>query len=88
LQEVSKSNLKKLEVWPDGSAIELADQDIQISVHGLLTALLPAMVPPGVIAAIFGSRGGQGKSDVKRLSSRANGRRGGRPRKNTTKEAA
>ncbi len=30
---------------PDGSAIELEDRDIHISVHGLITAVLPAMLP-------------------------------------------
>ena len=34
LQDVPTEELGKLEVWPDGSAIELEDRDIQISVHG------------------------------------------------------
>ena len=71
LQDVSTDELSKLEVWPDGSAIELEDRDIQISVHGLLTAILPQSV-----AAIFASRGGQATSRAKRQSSRANGRKG------------
>ena len=49
----------KLEIWPDGSAIELEDRDIRISVHGLMTAILPAMLPPRTAAAIFASRGGK-----------------------------
>jgi Protein of unknown function (DUF2442) len=53
LQDVSPEDLAKLEVWPDGSAIELEDHDIQISVHGLMTARLPAMLPPRAVAAIF-----------------------------------
>jgi hypothetical protein len=28
-------------------------------VHGLIVALLPAMLPSGVIATVFASRGGQ-----------------------------
>jgi hypothetical protein len=75
-----------LEVWPDGSAIELEDRDIQISVHGLLTAILPAMLPSRSVAALFASRGGQATSRVKRKSSRVNGRKGGRPRKKTSTE--
>ena len=67
-------------VWPDGSAIELEDRDIQISVHGLMTAILPAMLPSKAIAALFASRGGQATSRAKRISSRPNGRKGGRPR--------
>jgi hypothetical protein len=72
--------------WPDGSAIELEDRDIQISVHGLLTAILPAMLPSRSVEAIFASRGGQATSRAKRKSSRANGRKGGRPRKKTSTE--
>src|SRR5690242_13810194 len=45
LQEVPTDDLAGLEVWSDGSAIELEDRDIHISVHGLLTAVLPAMLP-------------------------------------------
>ena len=86
LQEVSSEDLVKLEVWPDGSAIEIEDRDIHISVHGLLTAVLPAILPPRTIAALFASRGGQVTSDAKRNSSRANGRKGGRPPKRKAAE--
>jgi hypothetical protein len=84
LQDVPTDELSKLEVWPDGSAIELEDRDI--SVHGLLTAILPEMLPARSVAAIFASRGGQASSRAKRKSSRANGRKGGRPRKKTSTE--
>ena len=81
LQDVPIEELAQLEVWPDGSAIELEDRDIHISVDGLLTALLPAMLPTRTIAAIFASRGGRATSDAKRSSAKENGRKGGRPRK-------
>jgi hypothetical protein len=81
LQDVSAEDLAKLEVWPDGSAIELEDRGIHISVHGLVTAVLPAILPPRAVAAIFASRGGKATSDAKRSSAQANGRKGGRPRK-------
>jgi hypothetical protein len=81
LQDVPTDKLSKLDMWPDGSAIELEDRDIQIKVHGLLTAILPAMLPSQCVAAVFASRGGQATSRAKRKSSRANGRKGGRPRK-------
>ena len=81
LQDVPKEDLAKLEIWPDGSAIELEDRDIHISVHGLMTAILPAMLPPRAVAAIFASRGGKASSEAKRSSAQANGRKGGRPRK-------
>jgi hypothetical protein len=88
LQEVPTEDLARLEIWPDGSAIELEDRDIHISVHGLMTAILPAMLPPRAVAAIFASRGGKATSDAKRNSAKANGRKGGRPRKTSRTEAA
>ena len=81
LRDVPREELAKLEVWPDGSAIELEDRDIHISVDGLMTALLPAMLPTRTIAAIFASRGGKATSVAKRNSAQKNGNQGGRPRK-------
>jgi hypothetical protein len=87
LQDVPREDLAKLEVWPDGSAIELEGRDIHISVHGLMTAILPAMLPARAMAAIFASRGGKATSDAKRSSAQVNGRKGGRPRKTAKTEA-
>lgn len=84
LQDVPVEELHKLEIWPDGSAIELEDRDIQLSVHGLLAATLPAILPARVVASVFGSRGGHATSEAKRASSRENGRKGGRPRKKSS----
>jgi hypothetical protein len=83
LQDVPVAELAHLEIWPDGSAIELESRDIHISVDGLLTAILPAMLPTRTVAAIFASRGGRATSEAKRNSAQENGRRGGRPRKAT-----
>lgn len=88
LQDVPEEALTKLEVWPDGSAIEIEDQDIHISVDGLMTAILPAMLPTRTVAAIFASRGGKATSAAKRSSAQENGRRGGRPRKSGKTAAA
>ena len=81
LQDVPIEELAQLEIWPDGSAIELEGRDIHISVDGLMTAILPAMLPTRAVAAIFASRGGRATSEAKRSSAQENGRRGGRPRK-------
>jgi hypothetical protein len=81
LQDVPIDELAQLDIWPDGSAIELDSRDIHISVDGLLTAILPAMLPTRTVAAIFASRGGRATSAAKRSSAQVNGRRGGRPRK-------
>jgi hypothetical protein len=85
---VPVADLAALAVWPDGSAIELQALDIQISVDGLLTQLLPVMLPPRVLAGHFGSRGGKATSAAKTASARANGRKGGRPRNPTGEQAA
>ncbi|GAB0120364.1 DUF2442 domain-containing protein [Acidisoma sp. 7E03] len=84
LQDVPVAELGRLEIWPDGSAIELESRDIHISVDGLITSVLPAMLPTRTVAAIFASRGGQATSEAKRSSAQKNGRRGGRPRKVTS----
>jgi len=81
LQGIPAHELAQLEVWPDGSAIELEAHDIQISVDGLLAAVLPALLPEAAIASIFARRGGSVTSDAKRASAQLNGRKGGRPRK-------
>ena len=81
LKDVALDELAKLTVWPDGSAIELEDRDIQISVSGLLSAVLPAMLPARAIATLCASRGGQSTSAAKKARSRENGLTGGRPRK-------
>jgi len=81
LQEIPAAELAQLEVWPDGSAIELEARDIQISVDGLLTAVLPALLPAAALASIFARRGGQATSQAKRASAQLNGKKGGRPRK-------
>ena len=88
LQDVSKEDLAGLELWPDGSSIALEDRDIHISVNGLLTAVLPAMLPASSGAALFASSGGKATSSAKRSSAQANGRKGGRPRKAGRDEAA
>jgi hypothetical protein len=67
LQDVPPDELTKLEVWPDGSAIELEARDIHISVDGLLTDVLPALLPDSALAAIFARRGGRVTSAAKRM---------------------
>ena len=84
LEGVPTEDLARLDIWPDGSAIEIEDRDIHISVHGLMTAILPEILPRRAVAAIFASRGGRATTDSKRTSAKANGRKGGRPRKATT----
>ena len=81
LQDVGPDELAKIEVWPDGSLIEIEDLDIHISVDGMVKAALPVLVPGRIVAGMFAAFGGAAKSPAKAKSSRRNGRKGGRPKK-------
>jgi hypothetical protein len=81
LQEASTRDLASLQVWPDGSMIEVAGKDVHILVHGLITAVLPVLLPRPVVAGMFAAQGGSARSKKKAATARTNGRKGGRPRK-------
>lgn len=74
---VAPEDMAAVRVSPAGYGIRLDKHDINISVHGLIGALATA----GGMAAALGQRGGAVRSEAKRLSARANGTKGGRPRK-------
>jgi hypothetical protein len=76
-RDVSPADMVGLRVSPVGYGIRLDAHDITISVHGLVAAL----ATPGDMAASLGRLGGSAKTDKKRDSARANGAKGGRPRK-------
>ncbi|MCJ2019787.1 MULTISPECIES: hypothetical protein [unclassified Methylobacterium] len=59
LREVDIPALSRLELWPGGAAFEIADLDIHVSVHGLLTTVLPAMIPSEILSGLLGERGGR-----------------------------
>jgi Protein of unknown function (DUF2442) len=81
-RDVSPADMEALRVSPVGYGIRLDAHDITISVHGLVAAL----ATPEDMAASLGKLGGSAKTEKKRDSARANGAKGGRPRK--TKRAA
>jgi hypothetical protein len=74
---VPPADMAKLRVSPAGYGLKLDEHNINISVHGLIAAL--AM--PGDMAASLGKLGGTARSEAKRITARANGAKGGRPRK-------
>jgi hypothetical protein len=74
---VPPAEMAGLRISPAGYGIKLDEHDIDISVHGLIAAL----ATPGDAAASLGKLGGAARSDAKRVSARANGAKGGRPRK-------
>ena len=45
LQDVEPAALAGMELWPDGSVIEIDCLDIHVSVDGMIRAALPVLVP-------------------------------------------
>ena len=76
-RDIPPADMAKLRVSPAGYGIKLDAHDIDISVHGLIAAL----ATPGDAASSLGKLGGAARSEAKRVSARANGAKGGRPRK-------
>ena len=71
------SDMTAVRVLPSGYGIKLDRHAINISVHKLIGAL----ATPADMAASLGKLDGAVRSDAKRTSARANGAKGGRPRK-------
>lgn len=76
-RDVGPEDMRKLEVSPAGMGLELDDLDIHVSIHGLVTSV----IPPQMMAKFLGQRGGEATSPSKKQSARENGKKGGRPRK-------
>lgn len=76
-RDVPPADMGGLRVPPVGYGIKLDTHDINISVNGLIAAL----VKPAEMAASLGRLGGAVRSEKKVESARANGAKGGRPRK-------
>jgi hypothetical protein len=76
-RDVPPADMAAVRVSPVGYGIKLDQHDINISVHGLIGALATA----SDMASSLGKLGGAARSEAKRVSARANGAKGGRPRK-------
>ena len=81
LQDVGAADLAGMELWPDGSVIEIEGLDIRLSVDAMVKAALPVLVPARIVAGLFAAQGGAARSEAKAASSRRNGKKGGRPKK-------
>lgn len=77
--DVSADDLVNIGLSPAGTTLELASYDVYVSLEGLFGAL----VPKEALSRLFASKGGQATSHAKAMSARANGRKGGRPKKET-----
>lgn len=78
LARLSLAELGRIEIGFGGTALCLDECDLHVSIAGLVSASKPLMeLASTVIAARNGSR----SSAAKALAARANGQKGGRPRK-------
>ena len=74
LEQASDEDLAQVELLGSGSGLHWAALDADLSVPGLLAGLFGT-------ARWMARRAGQGSSPAKAAAARANGKRGGRPRK-------
>jgi uncharacterized protein DUF2442 len=77
LQRASVSNLESIVVSPAGDALSWPSLDVDVYVPGLVERAFGSRL----FAAATGRRGGRRRSKAKAAASKANGAKGGRPRK-------
>lgn len=78
LEDASAGDLSEIEVSPVGMGLHFPRLDADVYVPALLEGVLGA---PAWAARALGATGGKATSERKAVSSRANGKLGGRPRK-------
>ncbi len=81
LQDVKHRDLAAMEIWLDGSVIEIDDLDIHISIDGLIRSALPVLIPSRIVAGLFAAQGGATTSAAKATNSRANGKKAAAPKR-------
>jgi hypothetical protein len=74
---LSSKILATVELTPSGKGLRWDEPDIDLSIQGLLLGIFGSNVWMKQIA----SKGGSSSSEKKKVASRANGKKGGRPRK-------
>lgn len=79
LAELTTEELDRLSIGFGGSALCLEARDLHVSIVGLVLASQPLT---DMAATVIASRNGSHSSRMKAASSRVNGQKGGRPRKN------
>ena len=78
-QEATPQQLAEIRASRYGDAVVSDELDMHVSLKGLLRDLVGLTGA----ASMMGSEGGKAKSPAKATAARANGKRGGRPRKKT-----
>jgi uncharacterized protein DUF2442 len=77
LERASTSNLEAVVVSPAGDALSWPSLDVDVYVPGLVERAFGSRL----FAAATGRRGGRRRSKAKAVAAKANGAKGGRPRK-------
>src|SRR5688572_31021974 len=80
LERATESNVETIVVSPAGDALSWPALDIDVYVPGLVERAFGARL----FAASSGRRGGRRRSKAKAAAAKANGAKGGRPRKRLT----
>ncbi len=78
LQDATPSDLSDIELSPSGFGVHFPKLDAHLYLPALMQGIFGSKT---WIAAQLGAEGGKSRSRAKTLASRANGKRGGRPRK-------
>lgn len=78
LAKLSHTQLGRLSLGYAGSALCLDEQDLHVSIAGLVSASVPLME---MAATVVAARNGSRRSTIKSIAARQNGQKGGRPRK-------
>ena len=76
----SQEDFQQLEVGFGGKALCCEARDLDVSITGLIATSQPLM---DLAASLVASRNGRKSSAAKTAAARANGKKGGRPRKET-----
>ncbi len=78
LEDAKPEQLHNIEISPSGLGLHFPALDADLYLPGLLEGFLGARI---WMAARLGKAGGKAVSDAKSAAARANGKRGGRPKK-------
>ncbi len=77
LHNATPKELSEVELTPAGGGLHFGALDVDISVPGIVLATIGKQI----VARAFAGAGGSAKSHAKSAAARANGAKGGRPRK-------